>query len=118
LEKILEIPSFLDEEWWDFLKLPEKKLTSAYGSNAGETPSSLFCPLPPNSMFNINIFQAGNVRLVAVPYAPEDKPKPQAVSCIVALKSHKVLEKYNSRRMKCSAEAGWRKIKWREISEL
>ena len=36
LEKILEIPSFLDKEWWDFLKLPEKKPTSGYGSNSGE----------------------------------------------------------------------------------
>jgi len=31
-----------------------------------DTSSSLFCPLPPNSAVNINVFQAGNVR-VAVP---------------------------------------------------
>ncbi|KIM36636.1 hypothetical protein M413DRAFT_424302 [Hebeloma cylindrosporum] len=34
LEKILEIPSFSDKEWWDFLKIPGKKPT--YGSSSGE----------------------------------------------------------------------------------
>jgi hypothetical protein len=34
LKESLEIPSFLDKEWWGFLKLPEEKPTSVYASNS------------------------------------------------------------------------------------
>ena len=49
LEKILEIPNFLDMEWWDFLKLPEEKPTSVYASKTGSrlpNLSSLSLPTP------------------------------------------------------------------------
>ena len=41
LEESLEIPSFLDKEWWDFLKLPEEKSTSLSASNSEEMGARL-----------------------------------------------------------------------------
>jgi hypothetical protein len=40
-EKTLEIPSFSDKKWWDFLKLPKKKPTSVYAPNSEKTGGRL-----------------------------------------------------------------------------
>jgi hypothetical protein len=41
LEKMMGIPSFSDNEWWKFLKLPEAKPTSVYASNSEEMGANL-----------------------------------------------------------------------------
>lgn len=41
LEKMMGIPSFSDNEWWKFLKLPETKPTSVYGSNSEKMGADL-----------------------------------------------------------------------------